>query len=78
MYLDNMNKVQLDELLEIKINALSEVDELHSQLDSINQKILTLQTSEELNSDISLILESNLFENYDDWLLQILTIYCIL
>ena len=66
MYLDNMNKVQLDELLEIKINALSEVDELHSQLDSINQKILTLQTSEELNSDISLILESNLFENYDD------------
>ena len=66
MYLDNMNKVQLDELLEIKIEALSEIDDLHSQLDSINQKILTLQTSEELNSDIILILESNLFENYDD------------
>ena len=52
MDLQNLNVVELDELFEIKLNRVQEVDDLHANLDSINEQILKLQTTEELECDI--------------------------
>lgn len=56
MNLDTLDAVQLEQLLDNKINYLEEVEDLHNQKAAIELRILSLQSQDEIEDDIDQII----------------------